>query len=95
MLKQRHAFFQKGVSWGPQVMFTAEQAAAGAFCCLKKDACFWKGLFLGPQALLTAEQLAAGAFCFWRVACIFATKRLGEYLSMLQFGTCYLIFVNI
>ena len=41
-------------------MFTAEQAAAGAFFSrLKKTRLFQKGVFWFPQARFTAEQVAA------------------------------------
>ena len=47
----------------PQQLFTAEQAAAGAFLFVVQDTLFWKGVFWSTQALLTAEQAAAGV-CF-------------------------------
>ena len=51
------------MDWYPQQLFTAEQAAAGAFAGgQKRRVVFQKSVVWGPQALFTAEHVAAGAF---------------------------------
>ena len=55
------------MDWYPQQVFTAEQAAAGAFL-FKKLCLFRKGTVWGPQAMFTAGQAAADAFLFKRHA---------------------------
>ena len=50
------------MDWYPQPMFTAEQAAAGTFLLLKKDAPFSKRHVLVNPSPVSGEQVAGGVF---------------------------------
>ena len=67
----------------PQQLFTAEQAAAGPFCCWEKTPLFRKLLFLYPQALFTTFQACRSLFAFVNNMPFFEKVRLCEHLLIL------------
>ena len=69
------------MDWYPQLLFLAEQVAAGVYSFFKTHF-FWKGVFWSRQALFTAEQVAAGVFCFGEERhAFFKQVRFSQYLS--------------